>query len=80
MSLQQEISNENNKKIIGKKLNCLVEGLTEDKEMYVTRSYMDVPDIDGFVFVKKEKEHKIGEFIECVIEEAFEYDLLAKEI
>ena len=80
MSLQQEISNENNKKIIAKKLNCLVEGLTEDKEMYVTRSYMDVPDIDGFVFVKKEKEHKIGEFIECIVEEAFEYDLLAKEI
>ena len=39
--------------------------------MYITRSYMDVPEIDGYIFVKKEKEHEIGEFIECQIVEAF---------
>ena len=80
MSIQQEISNENNQKLIGKKLKCIIDGVTEDGEMYITRSYMDVPDIDGFVFVKKEKEHEIGEFIECVVEKAFDYDLVAEEI
>ena len=80
MSIQQEISNENNQKLIGKKLKCIIDGVTEDGEMYITRSYMDVPDIDGFVFVKKEKEHEIGEFIECVVKDAFDYDLVAEEI
>ena len=48
--------------------------------MYVTRSYMDVPEIDGYIFVKKENKHQIGEFIEVEIKEAFDYDLIAKEI
>lgn len=80
MELQQEISAQNNKKLINKKVKCIIEGLTEDRKMYVTRSYMDVPDIDGVIFVKNENEHKIGEFIESKIVEAYEYDLLAEEI
>ena len=80
MSLQQEVSAENNQKIIGQKLECIIDGLTDDGEMYVTRSYRDVPDTDGFVFVNKEKEHKVGDFIECIVKEASEYDLTAKEL
>lgn len=79
MSLQQEVSAENNQKIIGQKLECIIDGLTDDGEMYVTRSYRDVPDTDGFVFVNKEKEHKVGDFIECIVKEAYEYDLIAEE-
>ncbi len=79
MSLQQEVSAENNQKIIGQKLECIIDGLTDDGEMYVTRSYRDVPDTDGFVFVNKEKEHKVGDFIECIVKEAYEYDLTAEE-
>lgn len=80
MSLQQEVSAENNQKIIGQKLECIIDGLTDDEEMYVTRSYRDVPDTDGFVFVNKEKEHKVGDFIECIVKEAYEYDLIAEEL
>ena len=80
MYLQQEVSVENNQKIIGQKLECIIDGLTDDGEMYVTRSYRDVPDTDGFVFVNKEKEHKVGDFIECIVKEAYEYDLTAKEL
>ena len=80
MSLQQEVSAENNQKIIGQKLECIIDGLTDDGEMYVKRSYRDVPDTDGFVFVNKEKEHKVGDFIECIVKEAYEYDLTAKEL
>ena len=80
MSLQQEVSAENNQKIIGQKLECIIDGLTDDGEMYVTRSYRDVPDTDGFVFVNREKEHKVGDFIECIVKEAYEYDLIAEEL
>jgi ribosomal protein S12 methylthiotransferase len=80
MSLQQEVSAENNQKIIGQKLECIIDGLADDGEMYVTRSYRDVPDTDGFVFVNKEREHKVGDFIECIVKEAYEYDLIAEEL
>ena len=65
---------------LGQKLECIIDGLTDDGEMYVTRSYRDVPDTDGCVFVNKEKEHKVGDFIECIVKEAYEYDLTAKEL
>ena len=80
MSLQQEVSAENNQKIIGQKLECIIDGSADDGEMYVTRSYRDVPDTDGFVFVNKEREHKVGDFIECIVKEAYEYDLIAEEL
>ena len=73
-------ANENNNKLIGRKLNCLIEGISESGDMYVARSYMDVPDIDGVVFIKKDKIHQNGEFIDCIVKEAYEYDLIAEEI
>lgn len=80
MSLQQEVSAENNQKIIGKELECIIDGLTDDEKMYVARSYRDVPDTDGVVFIKNEKPHEIGEFVKCIINEAYEYDLIAEEL
>ena len=79
MTVQQEVSSDNNQKMIGKTLECIIDGITEDGKMYIARSYRDVPDIDGVIFVEKEKEHPVGSFITCKVKEAFEYDLVAKE-
>ena len=80
MSLQQEISNENNKKLINKEIECLIEDLNETKDYYIGRSYMDTPEIDGYVYIENSKEHKIGDFIKCKIKEAYDYDLVAEEV
>lgn len=79
MTIQQEVSKEFNDSLIGKEFECIIDSVTEDGEYYITRSYMDVPDIDGLIFVKNEKEHKIGDFIKVIIESAEEYDLIGKE-
>ena len=79
MALQQEISSENNKKLIGIKLECMIDGITDDGKMYIARSYREVPDTDGVIFIEKTKEHQIGDFIDCTIKDAFEYDLLGIE-
>lgn len=80
MEIQQSISEEFNNSLLGNELICIVDELTEDKEYYVCRSYMDVPNIDGLVFVENKTEHGIGDFIKVKIENITEYDLIAKEI
>ncbi len=80
MKLQQEISKENLKKQIGRKLEVLVETKTFDGKYYVGRSYMDVPDIDGLVYIEMVDKALEGKFVECEIVDTNEYDLIAKII
>lgn len=78
MSIQQEISNENLKKQIGKTLEVLVETKTFDGKYYVGRSYMDVPDIDGLIYIEMTDESLEGKFVKCEIVNTNNYDLIAK--
>ena len=78
MSLQQEISKENLQKQIGKNVEILVEDRTFDGKLYVGRTYMDVPEIDGIVYINTEKELQRGEFITKKIIDVSNYDLIAK--
>ena len=80
MSLQQEISKHNLKSKIGTVQKVRIDGITKNQQFYVGRTYMDVPEIDGWVYVKNNKCLNIGDWIECKIEEVKEYDLFAKII
>ena len=39
---------------------------------------MDIPDEDGVIFIENTKKIKVGEFVNCVITDVREYDLVAK--
>ena len=39
---------------IDKVYEILIEGKTEDGNYYFGRSYMDVPDMDGVIFIKND--------------------------
>ena len=78
MGLQQEISNENLKKQIGRKIEILIEEKSFDGKTYVGRTYMDVPEIDGIVYLNTDKELKIGEFTTGEIIDVSNYDLICK--
>lgn len=80
MSLQQEIANENLKKQIGKTLEILVETKTFDGKYYVGRSYMDVPDIDGLVYIEMVDKALEGKFVKCEVIDTNNYDLIAKVV
>lgn len=73
MRLQQRISLEKNQLFIGKTLEVLIEGRTEDGA--VGRSYRDAPDIDGLVYVHG-CDAEPGSFVDVLIDEAGEYDLI----
>lgn len=74
MLMQQCGSKENNYKKIGKKYKVLVEGYKDGQ--WVGRNYEMSPEIDGAIFFKCDKILSIGNFIEVVITEALEYDLI----
>lgn len=80
MSLQQKISKQNLKNKIGKEVEVLVEDKSFDGKTYIGRSYMDVPEIDGVVYIESDDEIQIGSFVKCIITDVKEYDLIAEKI
>ena len=80
MQLQKEISKENLEKNMGRELEVLIEDKTFDNKYYIGRSYMDVPEIDGIVYVKNDENLNFGEYIKCKVTKVDEYDLVAEKI
>lgn len=76
MQLQEDVSDKNLEKNIDRVLEILIEERLEPG-IYVGRSYLDAPEIDGIVYVHCEKELEIGEFYNVIIDDAMEYDLIA---
>lgn len=84
MSIQQKVSNENLKNKIGKVYKALIEDafVAENKVVFVGRTYMDVPEIDGNVYVTADEKDlnkvEINNFVNCKITGVKGYDLIAK--
>ena len=51
MRVQQEISEKNLEKMVGRTFKVLIEGRLPEENVYIGRTYMDVPGVDGYVFV-----------------------------
>ena len=80
MALQQEISYDLNSALVGKQMRVIVDGYIYKDQMYMCRSYMDAPGIDGCVFVASEEELLSGDFIDVKITDFNEYDLIGERV
>ena len=80
MELEKQISKIKLEEKIGNIYEVLIEGKTEDGEYYIGRSYMDIPDEDGVVFIRTKEKLEMGNWINCKITDVVEYDLLAEKI
>lgn len=80
MELQQEISMDKSERLVEKKLEVIIEGKASDEDVYVGRSYMDAPSVDGYVFINSEEELMSGDFAKVRIVKAMEYDLIGELI
>ena len=80
MILQQDISAEFLKSCIDKELDVIIDGYLPEEDVYVGRSYMDAPDIDGMIFVDSDRELLSGEIVRARITDSDVYDLEAKLI
>lgn len=76
MKVQQGVSRRNNRKLMGKVLDVIIdEKDASDPKLYLGRSYMDAPEVDGMVYVKG-KNIKVGTFVRVKIVDTYEYDLV----
>lgn len=79
MELQQSIVFEACLNHIGKIFDVIIEGRITDKEhVYVGRTYMDAPEVDGYIFINSENELMSGEIIKVKVTGANNYDLIGE--
>ena len=79
MKIQKEISEERLKSKIGKTYKTLIEEKSFDGRYLIGRTYMDVPDEDGVVFIENNtNEDLIGKFVNIEIVDVQEYDLIGR--
>lgn len=78
MELQQEIAFEKAEEKKGKALEAVIEGYLPEEDVYVARTYMDAPDIDGYLFLKSDRELLSGSFVKAFVTDSSEYDLIGE--
>ena len=78
MALEQQISRIKLEEKIGNSYEAVVDGFSEDGRFICARSYMDIPNEDGTIFIKNNGKIKSGDFIKCKITAVKNYDLIGE--
>lgn len=78
MELQQEIAFDAAEGMIGRCVKAMVEGKVADEDAYVARTYKDAPDVDGYLFIKTDRQLMSGDFVDVLITGSNEYDLIGE--
>ncbi len=78
MELQQEIAFQKAEDLVGEVLEVMIEGKVADEPVYVGRTYMDSPNVDGLIFVNGDRELLSGDFVRVRVTGASEYDLIGE--
>ena len=80
MSLEQKISRIKLEEKIGNEYEAVVDGFSDDNRYICARSYMDIPNEDGTIFIKNNGKVQPGDFIKCKIISVKNYDLIGEII
>lgn len=75
MELQQAIAFEKAESMVGRVLEVMVEGKVADEDVYVTRTYRDAPNVDGYLFLDATATLMTGDFVKVLVTDSNEYDL-----
>lgn len=78
MKIQDKISNSKLEEKVGNCYTALIDSFTEDRKYAIARSYMDIPDEDGVIYIKNNGKMKMGDFVKCEITGVKGYDLIGK--
>lgn len=78
MELQQDIVFEKGEVMIGKKILVMIEGKLVDENVYIGRTYMDAPGVDGNIFIVTDEELLTGDFVKVLITGSKDYDLIGE--
>ncbi len=76
MEVQQNISRDKHEAFVGKTIEVLIEGFSEETDLLLQgRFWGQAPDIDGVVLVN-DGEAQVGDMVKVHITESMEYDLI----
>ena len=78
MELQQEIAFEHADNMVGREVDAFIEGKVVEENAYVARTYMDAPNVDGYLFINTDQTLISGDFVRVKITGALEYDLIGE--
>ncbi len=76
MLAQQQIAFEKADSRVGQVLSVFVEGRVPEDDVYVGRTYMDAPDVDGYIFFEADEELISGDIVRVRVTGARDYDLI----
>lgn len=68
----------NNRELVGKTLRVMVDEYDPESYCYLGRSYKDAPEIDGRILFTSERELIPGTFVDVLITDLDEYDLIGE--
>ncbi len=82
IKLQEDITHEKNLQFIGKELEVMVDGFSQEWEtLPIGRSYRSAYDIDGIIYIETTQPVKVGDIIKVKIKEvADKYDMIGEEV
>lgn len=78
MELEQEVIFDKNESLIGRVMDCFIEGKVADENAYVGRTYRDAPNVDGYIFIQTEDALMTGDIVRAKITGTYEYDLIGE--
>lgn len=79
MLLQQEIIFEKAKCLAGKIFDVIIEGrLADEDNVYIGRTYMDTPQVDGYIFINSDAMLMSGDIVKAKVTSARGYDLIGE--
>jgi len=80
MEAQQTISRDKHRDMIGRRVEVVVEGYSEETDLLLKgRTSQQAPEIDGIVYIN-EGEAKVGDFVWVEITDSMDYDLVGRII
>ena len=80
MEIQQEVAFDKAERKVGSVVEVMIEGKVADENVFVGRTYMDAPDVDGLIFVYADAELMTGDFCRVRVTGAQDYDLIGELI
>lgn len=76
MEIQQAVAFDSAEKKINDIFEVIIEGRLVDEDVYIGRTYMDAPGVDGNIFVAADKELLSGDLVRVKVTGAHGYDLI----
>lgn len=78
MKMQEKIAKSKLEQKVGNCYTALIDAFTEDGKYAIARSYMDIPDEDGVIYIRNNGKMTFGDFVNCEITGVKGYDLIGK--